>query len=180
MKRPVVDSKVFALGIEQQPTSDTRYKYLNRVVLINERGDRVLDTLVKPSKIVEGFRVTTKEGIKTKIFQLAADIAPSLETVAEIIANIVKDKPFVGYHQAAKLSDMGYWNAAIAIGGKLTRENYNDFKRSDTKVIGEGQDDIRSKRGHKNRFNPNEIETQHSLFTNLFDTAKIFNKSAHN
>lgn len=38
------------------------------------------------------------------MFKLAADIGPSLQDVAEIVANLVKDKPFAGYHQSNKLT----------------------------------------------------------------------------
>lgn len=65
----MTDTKIFALGVEQQPTSDAKFtKYLNRVVLINERGDRILDTLVKPIKQLDGCKIMAKNGIKTKIF----------------------------------------------------------------------------------------------------------------
>lgn len=104
--------------------SDTRIRYINRVVLVNDRGDRVLDTLVRQNKYPEHCKLNIKDGLKQKMFRLAEDLAPSLETVAEVIANIVKDKPVAGYHLTMKLTDIGYWEKAIAIGGTVTAQTY--------------------------------------------------------
>lgn len=175
-QRLMTDSEVFALGVESQPTSISSHKYINRVVLINDRGDRVLDTLVRPIEFPEGCKINAKDGMKTKLFKLAAEIGPTLEEVAEVVANLVKGKPFVGYHQAMKCTDMGYWDPAIALGGTISQDTYRDYRKSNSKVIGEAKE----RGGHKNKFDPKEVETQNSLFMNLYDTAKIFNKTAHN
>lgn len=161
MTRRVSDSKVFALGVESQPTSDSKFKYINRVVLVNERGDRVLDTLVKPVNLPEGCKTMERDGLKTKIFELATDVGPSLKTVAEVVANIVKDKPFVGYLQMMKLTDILFWDAAITIGGKVSRESYDDYRSSENKVIGQIQREEKenAKLGHNNRFKPKDVET---------------------
>lgn len=76
-----------------------------------------------------------------------------------MIAHIVKDRPFVGYHQATKLSDMGYWSAAIAAtGGKVSRETYkHDFRKSQSKVIGDGDNEDGVMRAHSNRFKAKDV-----------------------
>ena len=153
-----------------------RFRYINRVVLVNERGDRILDTLVRPTNFPEGCQVQARDGLKSKVFQLAAELGPSLETVAEVIANIVKDKPFVGYHQTNKLTDIGYWDPAIAIGDKTNKKTLKESPKSTPR-----ETSPESPKAHNNRFKAKDVDLpiQNSLFANLFDTAKIFNKTTH-
>ena len=58
------------LQLEAEKEGSPKFKYINRVVLVNDRGERVLDTLVKPSaKLPKDCKITPKDGLKTKIFQ---------------------------------------------------------------------------------------------------------------
>jgi len=114
---PEEETEAFALAVETQPTSINTIKCVNRVVLVNHKGDRVLDTLVRPEEFPEGCTVNVRDGIKKKFIKLAAEIGPTLDQVAEVIAYLVKDKPLVGYHLPMKLTDARAWEPMLARSG---------------------------------------------------------------
>ena len=63
----------------------------------------MLDTLVCPEPLGEGHKHICKEGLKTKIFELAQACGPKLELVLEVVKFLVKGKPLIGYHMPLKL-----------------------------------------------------------------------------
>ena len=95
------------MNIETLATSNPLKKGVPRVVLVDDQGNRVLDTLVKPQTLLQGEKYVVKEGLKTKLCQLATEKGPSLESVIQVIKFLVRDKPLCGYHLPMKLVDLG-------------------------------------------------------------------------
>ena len=104
------ENEAFSLNIETLATSNPLKKGVPRIVLVDDHGNRVLDTLVKPEQLGLGEKYVIREGLKTKLCQLADDKGPSLETVIKVIKFLVKDKPLCGYHLPMKLADLGILN----------------------------------------------------------------------
>ena len=95
------------MNIETLATSNPLKKGVPRIVLVDDQGNRVLDTLVKPEVLGAKEKYVIKEGLKTKLCQLATEKGPSLETVVKVIKFLVRDKPLCGYHLPIKLADLG-------------------------------------------------------------------------
>lgn len=75
-----------------------------RVVLKNDRGERVLDTLIKPP--VDGSAVNL--GKKTQaIYDLAMLKAPTLDVVQRYLTEMLSKRTVIGYHILMKLEDLG-------------------------------------------------------------------------
>jgi hypothetical protein len=75
-----------------------------RVVLINENGDCILDTLVKPQTESVTF---SKTGLKHQLYMLSKDQAPSVEFVREQVLTLIKGKHLIGYQLPKKMGDFG-------------------------------------------------------------------------
>jgi hypothetical protein len=73
----------------------------------------VLDTLVKPEPLGAGEKYVIKEGLKTKLCQLADAKGPTLETVVKVIKLLVKNKPLCGYHLPMKIADLGLMRSKV-------------------------------------------------------------------
>lgn len=78
-------------------------------MLVNEKCERVIDTLVAPQ--VED--VACKGGMKQALLKYAELKAESYDTVKARIMNLVDGKSIVAYHLPQKMSDLGMLNAAI-------------------------------------------------------------------
>ena len=74
-----------------------------RVVIVNEHGQRVLDTYIKPQQ--EDLAV--KPGIKSQLFKFSKCRAETIEVVRERVTKIIRGKHLVGYHLPQKMTDFG-------------------------------------------------------------------------
>jgi hypothetical protein len=84
-------------------------KNVFRVVLVNEQGERVLDTLVAP----QVSDVACKGGTKTALLNYAQLKAEKLEVVRSRVIELVRGKSLVGYHLPQKMADLGLLSADI-------------------------------------------------------------------
>lgn len=74
----------------------------HRVVVKNERGERVLDTLVKPPEDAVNL------GKKTQAtYELALLKAPTLEVIQKYLTEMFAKRTVIGYHILMKLEDLG-------------------------------------------------------------------------
>lgn len=69
-----------AFSMESNTAFDGQ-KNVGRVILVNERGERVLDTLVKPQ--LEMDLCAVKQGVKSQLFQFADEFGPDISMVRE-------------------------------------------------------------------------------------------------
>jgi len=103
----VEGSKILALACETQtlgnPIATYNGKNLFRVCLVNEQGERVLDTLVKP-QVAE---VAVKGGTKQALMKYAELKAESYEAVRERVLKLIEGRSLVAYHLPQKMSDLG-------------------------------------------------------------------------
>lgn len=75
----------------------------NRVVLLNEEGERVLDTLIK----IEDTLVHVKQGLKQDLLNLSKAKGPELKSVQQKVVELMKGRTIVGYHIELKLNNLG-------------------------------------------------------------------------
>ena len=54
----------FSLNIETLATSNPIKKGIPRICLVDDKGNRVIDTLVKPTDLADGEKHIVKEGLK--------------------------------------------------------------------------------------------------------------------
>ena len=87
-------------------TNPSGKKNIARVVIVNERGERVLDTFIKPQ--TEDLAV--KQGIKSQLFKFSKVRAESLDVVRERVFKIIRGKKLVGYHLPQKMADFGLFD----------------------------------------------------------------------
>lgn len=78
-------------------------------MLVNEQGERVLDTLVAP----QVSDVACKGGTKTALLNYAQLKAEKLEVVRSRVIELVRGKSLVGYHLPQKMGDLGLLSADI-------------------------------------------------------------------
>ena len=69
-------------------------KNIARVVIVNELGQRVLDTYIKP----QTEDLSVKQGIKSQLFKFSKVRGETLDVVRERVFKIIKGKKLVGYH----------------------------------------------------------------------------------
>lgn len=74
-------------------------------MIVNEHGERLLDTLVK----VDDSMLVVKAGQRTQLKNFAKAKGPTLDAVRQKILTIIKGKFIVGYHTLLKLSDIGLY-----------------------------------------------------------------------
>ena len=117
----------YALAVENISTTNVQKKVVSRVALVNEKGQRVLDTLVKPQELQEGESLVIKEGLKTELMKLGQEQGPTLELIRELITDLVKDKKVMGYHLPNKLNDLGMLKEFPKNG--LLQENMHDIAK---------------------------------------------------
>lgn len=87
------DFKSFSIAMETYTTSAGTIKFINRLVLVNEKGDRLLDTLVGAQTLPEGTVVAEpREGTKKRLKNLAQDVGPSLHDIRKVISHLIKGK----------------------------------------------------------------------------------------
>jgi DNA polymerase III epsilon subunit-like protein len=96
-----------------------------RVCIVNESGQRVFDTIVKPLDNT----VNIKAGLKTQIFKYAQMVAPTLEEVQKKILEITKGKDVVGYSIQNKFDALGL------LSQKLLEDHKDNFKLIDVAKI---------------------------------------------
>lgn len=70
LKEPL-KSIAYSLNIETVACSNNQKKGVPRVCLVDDLGNRVIDTLVSPQPLADGEKYIVKEGLKQKIFDLA-------------------------------------------------------------------------------------------------------------
>lgn len=88
---------------QQMPGLASSSKNISRVVLVNELGERLLDTLVSP----QSPNVSVKGGTKLALHRYAEARAEKLDRVLERVRSIIKGKILVGYHLIMKVADLG-------------------------------------------------------------------------
>ena len=71
----------------------------------NERGERILDTLIKADE--PGLQIGAKAKL---VHEFGILRAPSLETVQRYLIEIFKERTVVGYHIDMKLGDIGIYD----------------------------------------------------------------------
>ena len=81
-----------------------------RVVLVSEKGERLLDTLVKP----QTEEVAIKSGIKTQLFKLSKEKGAPIEIVREYVVHLISGKQVIGYHLPQKMADFGLLDLIVS------------------------------------------------------------------
>lgn len=84
-------------------TATPNGKNLFRVCLINEQGERVLDTLVAP-QVAD---VAIKGGTKQALLKYAELKAEKYDIVKRRVLKLINGKSLVAYHLPQKMSDLG-------------------------------------------------------------------------
>ena len=69
------------------------------MVIVNERGERVLDTFIKP----QTDELAVKSGVKNQLFKFSKMRAEELDVVRERVFKIIRGKKLVGYHLPQKM-----------------------------------------------------------------------------
>ena len=92
-------------------------KNIARVVIVNDKGQRILDTLVKPQTT----ELALKPGIKSQMFKLSQMRAEHIDVVRERVLSLIKGKKLVGYHLPQKIADLGLLGELD--GAKITPES---------------------------------------------------------
>ena len=87
------ESDVLSLSIETHTAAHNK-KNVARVVIVNDKGQRVLDTLVKPQLT----DIALKPGVKSQMYKLSEMRAEHVEVVRERVLGLIKGKKLVGYH----------------------------------------------------------------------------------
>jgi hypothetical protein len=82
------------------------YLSLVRITIINETGERVLDTLLRTDKEL----LVVKQGVKSQLKKYADEKGPTLEQVKSRLLEIIRGRTLVAYHINLKLNDLGIWN----------------------------------------------------------------------
>ena len=77
------------------------------MVLVDQLGRRVLDTLVKMQELPKGEKYMIKEGLKKNMVEFANEHAPELSLVVPVLNHLIQGKVLVGYHLPLKLNDLG-------------------------------------------------------------------------
>lgn len=85
------------------------FVYIYRITLVNERGERVLDTLIK----VDDSMIAVKSGLRTQLKNLAKVKGPAIEKVRQKVLELIKGRTVIGYHIYLKLNDFGIWSNMI-------------------------------------------------------------------
>jgi hypothetical protein len=93
------------MGLETN-TGPKNQKNVSRVVLVNSKGERLLDTYIKPQHP----DCLLKQGIKSSLFNYSKAKAQPIEAVRERFLAIIKGKTLVGYHLPQKIADFGLLN----------------------------------------------------------------------
>lgn len=60
----ILDSSAYSLAVETVATTGTTIRGITRIVLVNDNGSRVIDTLVCPKELPENEKYVAKDGIK--------------------------------------------------------------------------------------------------------------------
>ena len=89
------ESEVLSLSIETHTAAHNK-KNVARVVIVNDKGQRVLDTLVKPQ--CDLTEIALKPGVKSQLYKLSEMRAEHVEVVRERVLGLIKGKKLVGYH----------------------------------------------------------------------------------
>ncbi len=76
---------------------------IGRVVLVNEKGQRVLDTMIKP----QHQELNLKQGLRQTLNAIAEKKAEPIDKVRQRVLQLIKGKKVVGYHLPQKLADFG-------------------------------------------------------------------------
>lgn len=74
-----------------------------RVVILNDKGLRVLDTLISTGTVL----IHVKPGVKSQLFKIANLKGPSLDEVKKKVLEIIKGRKVAGYLVLVKLEDLG-------------------------------------------------------------------------
>ena len=101
----LVDCDYLAMSVETHTLTHDRLpnsKNIARVVIVNEDGERVLDTLVAP----QTKDVAVKGGHRQAVFKFAEAKAETFETVREKVVQLIQGKKLVAYHLGMKCSDL--------------------------------------------------------------------------
>ena len=104
-----LEDEAYSLSLESLQISDEKSKCIYRVVLVNQHGDRILDSLIKPT-LSEEVIMKNKDQLKRKLLSLALDVGPNIEDVKQVILHLIANKKLVGYHLIMKLTDLGLIN----------------------------------------------------------------------
>lgn len=72
--------------------------------MVNERGERILDTLVQPQYGLH--EISVGKGLKETVVKFAEHRAEPLPKVIERIRRLVTGKKLIGYHLFTKLADL--------------------------------------------------------------------------
>jgi len=75
-------------------------------VVVNEAGECVIDTFIKPQRD----DLAVKPGIKSQLFKFSKCRAEPLGVVRDRILRIIKGKHLVGYHLPQKMADFGFFD----------------------------------------------------------------------
>jgi hypothetical protein len=105
-----------SIQIETYQRTD-KSKFPSRVVIKNERGERVLDTVTKaddPRLEIGSDRQSLKE--------YSIERAPTLEQVRELLTTLFRGRSLVGYHIEMQLTDLG-------MQGEMELENLYDCSK---------------------------------------------------
>ena len=102
------DAEVLGFSVETHTTPQGQ-KNIARCVIVNEAGERVLDTFIKP----QDENLAVKQGIKSQLFKFSKVRAETLEAVRERVFRIIRGKKLVGYHLPQKMADFGLFDDGV-------------------------------------------------------------------
>jgi hypothetical protein len=158
------ENTAFSLNIETLASSNPIKKGVPRLCLVDDKGNRVIDTLVQPTELAKGEKHIMKEGLKQKIFELAKESGPELELVLQAVKFLIKGKPLIGYHMPQILQNLGL------MGNRL--EFSSDMNLIQQKFgLGQQISSQEEKSLRKGIMTTTLIKVE-----NLYDIAKIFNR----
>ena len=170
------ENEAFSLNVETMACSNPMKKGVPRIVLVDDQGNKVLDTLVKPETLSHGEKYVIKEGLKTKLCLLATDKGPSLETVISVIKYLVRDKPLCGYHLPIKLADLGLMKSRTEFAENLNllQSKFATQSPAEEKILVQNENE--SIKGYKTE--NSQIPGKGFKVENLYDVAKIYNRDS--
>lgn len=79
------------------------------MVIVNTRGERVLDTLIQVQVHGQPL-IMTKQGKKSSILEVANVKGPSLESVQKKVTELISGRTVVGSHIKTKMQELGIFH----------------------------------------------------------------------
>lgn len=132
-------------------------------MLVNEKGQRVLDTMIKPQHP----ELNLKAGLRQTLNAIAEKKAEPIDKVRQRVLQLIKGKKVVGYHLPQKLADFGILYSVASLKQSLSPEK--EKPKEDVK------EDLPNPLPKQEKQEPKPKPV--SMIEEAYDCAKIFNTS---